>query len=500
MSLLSSVSSAQAIFVDALKDPALPQTGTDWNEAYISLSDALADSRINPGSGGTIQEVWVARGLYTPTPVVGQPELSTFTIPRGIRVYGGFTSGLTHLDQRVDNDKRRTILSGALNTPNNDNAFHVVTIAVQQGGAKTVLDGMTIRDGQADDQNSVHNQRGGGIYCVEAHLVLDRVFVQSNTALGNGGGLYFDGDLNKGHLSVYNCEFRTNVAGLKGGGAHVTAMFEGGASGGNLQFSHIYNSVFDRNLSTGGGGALSVGQRFEPNEFVVCNSIFKSNLTRGQGAAIHASDPSDQGGIMRIVHCTITQNAMMVQGQDAQGNLLPGSIVEGGGNGLFYNNVVYGNSYFQNIGVLPAGTPFNPSNYAVLAPAGGGGFTGWHVAFSDVESRRVADAQGNVTLTPYPGNGNINRDPVFVSQFDLHLTDASPCLDAGTTTLQIGITGTDLPGDLPDIDNDGDFVETIWYAFDPTMNRLIDIPGVGSCVNPGSSTCAENDMGCYEHL
>lgn len=95
-----------------------------------------------------------------------------------------------------------------------------------------------------------------------------------------------------------------------------------------------------------------------------------------------------------------------------------------------------------------------------------------------------SDVQG-----PWPGNGTINADPLFVrppdpgadgewgteddDYGDLRLLADSPCLDTANTAA--------LPPDTPDLDGDGDTDEPIPHDLDGDLR-----------------VCSEVDMGAYE--
>src|SRR5690606_26038037 len=81
--------------------------GSSWPDAYTSLQDALAEA----GDG---DEIWIAAGVYYPDEGIGQindNRDSTFNIPPGVALYGGFAGGEVKLEDR-NWDTRPTVLSG----------------------------------------------------------------------------------------------------------------------------------------------------------------------------------------------------------------------------------------------------------------------------------------------------------------------------------------------------------------------------------------------------
>ncbi|MEM8526151.1 MAG: hypothetical protein AAGG68_16040 [Bacteroidota bacterium] len=124
----------------------------------------------------TAMQIWVAQGTYRPSqdnPASSNSTSQDFTFymdTDGTKLYGGFNGTETTLAQR-DIAALPTILSGDIDTPNDnlDNTFHVVYI---DGGTAngnitnaTILDGFTIQAGNANAAATSLNNRGGGNFC-----------------------------------------------------------------------------------------------------------------------------------------------------------------------------------------------------------------------------------------------------------------------------------------------------------------------------------------------
>jgi hypothetical protein len=56
----------------------------------------------------------------------------------------------------------------------------------------------------------------------------------------------------------------------------------------------------------------------------------------------------------------------------------------------------------------------------------------------------------------YDGTGNINADPLFISESDFHLQNGSPCIDAGNNSAVPSWLTTDLDGNPRIIDGNND--------------------------------------------
>ena len=117
----------------------------EWGRAKKYLQSALALAADG-------DQIWVAEGTYYPDEGSGRTNndrSSTFAIPSGVKVYGGYPSG--------GGDRQwaqyPTTLSGDIDqnddTGNSDgNAYNVVTFT--DASDQTVLDGFTITAGETD--------------------------------------------------------------------------------------------------------------------------------------------------------------------------------------------------------------------------------------------------------------------------------------------------------------------------------------------------------------
>ena len=231
--------------------------GSSWLNAYADLQSALHDSSCN--------EIWVARGVYKPTPYVDVSSRSvSFRMPRGVGVYGGFAGGETLLAQR-DVAVGLSVLSGDID--NNDtgtngvdadtsqivgnNSFHVIvfdgtTAAVT---ASTLLDGFTITGGKADDALSA----GGGVFCNGSPGAcsprLSNLAFSGNLAVFGGGALYNSGSGGNSSPSISDSTFSGNAA------ANGGAIYDDGSEGGTSNPS-IANATFSGNSAASCGGAI----------------------------------------------------------------------------------------------------------------------------------------------------------------------------------------------------------------------------------------------------
>jgi len=152
--------------------------GTTWTDAYTDLQDALA----NMSDCGN--EIWIADGTYY-TAAPGAGRSATFNLNKNVAIYGGFAGGETDFSSR-DVSSNFAMLSGDIDNDGSwaNNSFHTVKV----DNATVILDGLTIKDGAAD-QTPFARARGGGLFVKEANLKLVDCQLENNYA-SFGGALF----------------------------------------------------------------------------------------------------------------------------------------------------------------------------------------------------------------------------------------------------------------------------------------------------------------------
>lgn len=253
--------------------------GSSWVSAYNRLDVALASQ---PGA-----EIWVAQGRYVPglNPDLNLTEserrrMTSFLIPPGTRVYGGFSGTETSREQRQV-QAYPTVLSGDMQaddsnldargvtpTPDDihgDNARHVVRFDAKlwnagEGadiGPDTVLDGFVITAGFANQ--TLYEAGGGGAVCIAGYDLSHRCspMLRQLEFVGNLAG---DG------------------TGTGGGGA--LAVYSDGAPAAPT----LSKVVFRNNRSTSDGGAVKVGSLWAVPRPAFTDVEFRDNAAVTGGA------------------------------------------------------------------------------------------------------------------------------------------------------------------------------------------------------------------------
>ena len=212
--------------------------GSSWIHAYTDLGDALRATV-------AYDEVWVARGTYTP----GLVRSSHFLIPPDKEVYGGFSGNETDKTQR-DPTNNPTILSGDIGISNDtsDNLFHVV-IPSQD----SILDGFTISGGNASENfNDDDRGKGAGLWADSSTFTVSNCIFSDNLAYQGGAGIY----LKDANATFISCNFSNNDAGSTGSGG--AAYLEDS----NVSFQYLF-LLFQRRWISGGCDSLGKYKRFD---------------------------------------------------------------------------------------------------------------------------------------------------------------------------------------------------------------------------------------------
>jgi len=445
--------------------------GSTWLNAYNDLQVALTNASFG-------DEIWVAAGTYYPS--TGTNRASTFTLPTGVRVYGGFIGTETMLSQQ-DWENNITILSGDLGVPNNnmDNAFHVVTATGTL--ASTIINGFTIRDGNADTGFGF-DTFGGGLFLQDGNATISNCRFESNFATFIGGAIY----ISSGSPTIDNCSFINNnspsglggaISNATGGGTINNCLFEGntGSFGGAISNDdgplNVSNSIFINNSATDGGGISN-----NDNSPTITNCLFLGNSATDDGGGAYNDD-----GTPTYENCVFSGNNAADVG---------GGFSSDVGNATFIN-VTFSNNNANDGGAIRNGTGvFNLRN-AILwnntATSGNPQILGSITANNSI-------VQGGYTCGGC--TGIIDQDPQFVdadgtdntfgtSDDDLQIQLGSPAIDMGNNGFST--TSIDLAGN-PRID--GGTIDLGAYEYAPPSGSNLSIAAaVSSDYNGQDISC-----------
>lgn len=186
--------------------------GTSWADAFNNLQDALKAAN---EANSTIEELWLAEGTYYPSDKDNR-ELS-FTISKGLKLYGGFKRKGSPKFSNRSPEKYPTILSGDIGKKgvHSDNSYHILHILAKHPDI-VGLDGILLKHGNANGVGDYAN--GAGIYQTgTSTLQLAGVNISECQAMENGGGICLLG----GNLEMENGQMLQNTSQKQGAALYM---------------------------------------------------------------------------------------------------------------------------------------------------------------------------------------------------------------------------------------------------------------------------------------
>lgn len=451
----SGVAFGRTIYVD--DDAAGAQNGTSWASAFRYLQDALAVASAE-------DEIRVAQGTYPPDRGGGNTagdRNATFRVPDGVAIKGGF-AGVGAADPNLrDSTLFATVLTGDLagnDDPNDqntlsDNSFHAVTAHGVSNG--TVLDGLVIAHGYADDQH------GAALYNEGGSLIVRDCTFRDNGAQDGDAGVYN----RKGNLRIEHCRFIHNGADE---GTGALCNWEGSLE--------VIASEFIENWSSDAAAAVDN----EKGQAVLFGCLFRANgndwrgtvWSSGKLSLLYCTFVDNDGccgvgalkcidGSATIAHCLFYRN---------KGDRAGALSIAGGSVSLeqctFYGNVctdgppggVYCWPTSPSIGGIIPATSLYANTCIFWANRGEGPVRDYAAQISGDPNLITVEYCCVQGWTPDRGGiGNIGVDPLFVApdQNDFHLKSqaghwddaslawvldnvTSPCIDAGDPNSPVG--------------------------------------------------------------
>ncbi|MCF7809540.1 T9SS type A sorting domain-containing protein [bacterium] len=248
----------------------------------------------------------------------------------------------------------------------------------------SVLRGFTITNG--------YQYYGGGIDCqTETSPILIDLIVEDNNAQAYGGGIYITHSSSP-HIS--RVIVRNNYARIVGGGIGI------------YDDSHpVLNEVIIHNNSTDSDGGGGIWCR--EASLTMSHCIVSSNTSGRLGGGLYFY----QSVCNSMTNCTVTENradngdGFFIFGTDGETTILD-----------LVNTIVWGNSHEEMV--------VNADWYE-------------HAPLLTIQYSDISEGLDGIEIDDIDaiewGDGNINEDPLFVNpdSSDFHLTEDSPCIDAG---------------------------------------------------------------------
>jgi len=265
------------------------------------------------------------------------------------------------------------------------------------------------------------DRRGGAICCsYSSNILIKNCFIRRNFADSNGGGIY----CHYSSPAIYSTTVSSNISSYNGGGIYFSKSYP------SLKHISIVNNYSDYH----GGGMFC-----DESDIEMTDILLKGNHANLQGGGIYLYE-----SFANLQDAVISEN---YAGDDGGGifcyNSSPSlyraeicqNIADCGG-GIYCSDT--SSPLFENVTISE-----NYANY-------GGGISCWLDSSPTLKNSIMWDNQveelylvygSTITITysdimgGWTGEGNINENPLFEdpSNGDFHLTENSPCIDAGNS-------------------------------------------------------------------
>jgi hypothetical protein len=348
--------------------------GTSWEDASGDLQEMMDEHWLQyTDYQNYTYIVKVGAGTYKPQhlPVIpASPGSytaggrdSTFILRPGVQVWGGYPAGGGDSRNVTANE---TVLSGDLDGDSSfssDDAYHVVLTVDIPFNSGTVLDGLSIKGGNANGGGSfnvggkdIERSKGGGMYNVSSSPVLTNVTISGNTATNDGGGVYVAG-------GTFN---------MTGGTIGGTGLGEGNTASGNGGGVCFAGATFDMtggtisgNKASSGGGVCFAGTTFNMSGGAIAYNEVAVYPACGGGVYV-------SGGIF-----TMSGNAAISNNNSDYNGRGGGGVFLSAGNFIMNDGTISGNYGYRGGGVRVEGGTFTMSGNAAISgnngDFGGGG-------------------------------------------------------------------------------------------------------------------------------
>ncbi len=461
-------------------------TGFGNKELNFKGKDIIVESR----NGKELTEIdceGSGRGFYLHQKETSAAVIRGFTIKNG-SPDDGYGGGISC------NDASPTIEDNLIteNSANDDGGgISCTNSASPVIKANTITNNVATRDGggiHLDSTSFVEirnniisenlgNRFGGGVHCrTSSSIVIDGNTISDNDTSyphGGGGGIYYSSS--SGEVEITNNTISGNSGRAQGGGIRITIT---GSAGGVIE----RNTINGNSTETDGGG-IYCSQSGIQGLVIQGNEIFE-NIAGQDGGGIYCSKSTVQNNRIENNTAGTDGGGIYCERSVIQGNEIVKNIAGQDGGGIrchnsstsstLENNLIFENSAEEyGGGICSSGSLVSLSkiinntiskNQAISKP--GGGIAGLdsssavslnNILWGDIPNEIYIDSSSSIEVTysdiqgGWPGEGNINVDPLFVDSpnDDYHLTDESPCISTGKFTLDVPTTdieGNPRPG------------------------------------------------------
>ncbi|MFH1370416.1 MAG: right-handed parallel beta-helix repeat-containing protein [Planctomycetota bacterium] len=489
------------IYVD--KDAVGFNNGTNWDDAYTDLQDAIAAARdLSP----FVTAIWVAAGTYKPVNDINLSgyQNKSFELPDNVALighFGGVGTYETSPDQRVlFNPAYETILEGKIG----QEYWEAVNYIVKgQSINNAMVDGFTIQGAS-----------NSGIYIDNSDVSILNCKIKINQYYGIRSE-------NFSYPDIYNCTFINNSSRDLTIYNHCwpeisSCIFDGNALTyygiyiENLSFVSVSNTSFKRHTSSGIYGNSSTltlnSSSFDDESYGLYLSYDATstmidcsiNNSVNNGIYIYNSDltadrciieRSGRSGMLLGYGCNLSLQNSIIRHCGNNGLELSDNLATTIKNNWIHNNGTVGISFTNQVStpLVRNNTIYDNHTYGIWSSQQGADPNVINCIISGNDTNDLYRESGSFNKVNYcllqhahSGNGNITGSPGFLNPTDpndLHIADTSQCKNAGDPD-GIYENETDIDGETriayERVDIGAD--EFYWSRADYNIDGIVNFP------------------------
>ncbi|MCL4178604.1 MAG: right-handed parallel beta-helix repeat-containing protein [Verrucomicrobia bacterium] len=389
-------------------------SGDSWDRSRQTITNAIAAAR-------TGDEIWVAAGRYA----------EHVEMKPGVALYGGFAGVESQRDDR-DWIRNVTILDGTTNG---------IVVLIVEGGADTIVDGFTIRNGL-----------GAGVRLFNTAAVIRHNVIRDNissASLAYGAGISIKNLAGDAVATIDQNLIVDNYAHDGGGIACIDAS------------PQITRNVIAWNFAQQNGGGISCWRDSSPliaNNVISANTAFTLDgvaVPVGGGGIFTTADDLDGRPHPTAVSAPRIRNNLIV----ANGGKSPigmgggglsmidsnGGVPEVLNNTIVANNgagIHWGSSALPGIALQPVLRnnliAYNPAGLEMSPGTPDSATIEFNCLYANQMHGRPADYVGLDSRTGVDGNFAADPRLANFAFADFHLQPGSPCIDAGMPLPEAG--------------------------------------------------------------
>lgn len=171
------------------------------------------------------------------------------------------------------------------------------------------ISGLTITNGLATTAPSFSGFNGGGIYNDHSTLTVSNCTLSGNSANGDGGGIFNNGQSGRATLTINNSTISGNFTFFGGGDAQGGGLYNDASYSGTATLTINNSTLSDNSAGLDGGGIENDGGAQGSATLTISNSTLTGNVSSFDGGGGIRNYSEDGIAAVTITNSTLSGNA-----------------------------------------------------------------------------------------------------------------------------------------------------------------------------------------------